>query len=94
VITPGNGTVGLPSITTITNGATITLRVEFIRRKGSELIYTPKRSSDLSGLSWTALTDVPTITQIDANWERVLYEEPLNSSTTPKCFGLVEVALP
>jgi hypothetical protein len=94
VLAPGTGTFGLPSITTTISGATTTLRVEFIRRKGSGLEYTPKRSSDLSTFSWATLTAVPTVTQIDANWERVLYVEPLTTATNPKCFGVVEVKLP
>jgi hypothetical protein len=90
----GTGTTGLPAITSTRSGATTTLRVEFIRRIGSGLVYTPKRSSNLSGESWIALTDVPSVTPINASWERVIYEEPLNTASTPKCFGCVEVRMP
>ncbi len=93
-LAPGTGTLGLPSITSSSSGGTTTLRVEFIRRIGSGLIYTPKRSSDLSSSAWTALSDVPTIENIDTNWERVIYEEPLPAASNPKCFGVVEVSLP
>ena len=93
-LVPGTGTSGLPSVTSTTSGATTTLRVEFIRRIGSGLVYVPKRSSDLSDSSWITLSDTPTVTPVDANWERVLYEEPLTTATNPTCFGTVEVTLP
>lgn len=57
-LVPGTGTQGLPSVTSTTSGATTTLRVEFIRRIGSGLVYTPKRSSDLSGSSWVTFTPI------------------------------------
>ena len=93
-LVPGTGTLGLPSITSTASGATTTLRVEFIRRIGSGLVYTPKRSSDLSGASWITLSATPSVTYIDATWERVLCVEPLTTATTPTCFGVVEVTLP
>lgn len=93
-LVPGTGTQGLPSVTSITSGGTTTLRVEFLRRVGSGLVYTPKRSSNLSGASWVALSDTPTVTSINTDWERVLYEEPLTTATHPKCFAVVEVRLP
>jgi len=91
---PGTGTSGLPSITSTISGGITTLRVEFIRRRGSGLVYTPKRSHDLSSLSWVAISGVPTVTPIDANWERVVYQMYLTTATNPKGFGVVEVTLP
>jgi hypothetical protein len=93
-LVPGTGTSGLPSITTNSSGDTTILRVEFVRRIGSGLLYTPKRSSDLINGSWMEFSDAPTITPINAVWERVIYEEPLPTATTPRCFGRVEVVLP
>ena len=91
---PGTGTSGLPSVTYSRSGSTTTLRVEFVRRIGSGIIYIPKRSSKLNDSSWVTLSDVPTIKNIDTSWERVIYEEPLPSASNPKCFGVVEVTLP
>ncbi len=93
-LVPGTGTRGLPSITSSLSGDTTILRVEFIRRINGGLIYTPKRSNDLTNGSWTEFSDTPTITPINAMWERVVYEEPLPTATTPHCFGRVEVVLP
>jgi hypothetical protein len=40
------------------------------------------------------LTDTPTVIPIDANWERLIYEEPYNATLIPRCFGRVQVTLP
>ena len=40
------------------------------------------------------MNETPTVTSIDATWERVKIERPINSVTTPKLFGIVEVTLP
>ena len=90
---PGGG-AGLPAITQQGNGPAGIFRFEFVRRIGSGLIYTAKKGESLTAPSWTPLTDVPTVTPIDANWERVVYEEPVNLSAVPRCFGIVEISLP
>lgn len=91
---PG-GSSGLPGITAQPNGAASIFRYEFVRRKNSGLIYTPQKSGELANpASWTSLMDTPTVISIDANWERVIYEEPYDAAITPKCFGRVQVTLP
>jgi uncharacterized delta-60 repeat protein len=91
---PG-GTSGLPGITAQANGASSIFRYEFLRRKNSGLIYTPQKSGDINNPnSWANLTDTPTVISIDDNWERVIYEEAYNATTTPRCFGRVQVSLP
>jgi hypothetical protein len=92
---PPGGSGGLPGIATQPNGASSIFRYEFVRRRNSGLIYTPQKSPDISNPAlWTNLTDVPTVIPIDATWERVVYEEPYNATTTAKCFGRVQVTLP
>jgi hypothetical protein len=92
---PPGGSSGLPGIATQPNGASSIFRYEFVRRRNSGLIYTPQKSPDISNPAlWTNLTDVPTVISIDAVWERVVYDEPYNAATTPKCFGRVQVTLP
>jgi hypothetical protein len=92
---PLGGSSGLPGITAQQNGGASVFRFEFLRRKNSGLIYTPQKSPDISNPAlWTNLTDVPTVISIDAVWERVVYDEPYNAATTPKCFGRVQVTLP
>lgn len=92
MLTPGSGTSGLPSYGRSGSGAATVFRVEFIRRVGSDLVYRPKKSTDLT--SWTPLTSTPTITPIDADWERVIHDEPFDGAFITKLFGTVEVALP
>lgn len=91
VLTPATGTAGLPGFTIPSAG---TFRCEFIRRINSGVIYTPKKSSTLGAASWSAFVSTPTITPIDATWERVVYLESFTAGTTPQLFGSVEVLLP
>jgi hypothetical protein len=89
------GSSGLPGITAQPNGGASVFRFEFLRRKNSGLIYTPQKSGELANpASWVPLTDSPTVISIDATWERVIYEEPYDAATIPKCFGRVQVTLP
>jgi FG-GAP repeat len=96
--TPGGPAGGLPAITTVPAVAPnqqAVLRIEFVRRTGSGLIYTPQKSTDLSNpAAWAPLTDTPTETPIDANWTRVVYEEPVDPAVLPLCFGRVQVTVP
>lgn len=86
------GTAGLPRITLDASGAQRVLRVEFLRRRGSGLIYTPQRSSSLNGFA--AMTGAEVVTAIDAQWERVTVEEPAPYSTSLSLFARVQVTLP
>lgn len=65
-----------------------------MRRIGSGLVHTPQKSSALISSTRATLTDIPTVTTIDATWERVIYEEPVNPLFAPKFFGRVEVVIP
>ncbi len=91
----GSGTSGLPAIAPATSGGNSpTLRFEFVRRLGSGLVYRPQKSSDLTAGNWQPLTSTPVITPINAEWERVVYEEPYDAATTPRQFGRLQVTLP
>lgn len=85
-LVPGTGTAGLPSITATPGGI---MRVEFLRRIGSGLIYTPQQSADLSAETWASLTDTPSVTPVDALWERAVYEEPMTAGSR----GFVRVSV-
>ena len=89
--TPGTGTAGLPVITFPSAGV---MRLEYLRRIGSGLIYTPKKGSSPQPGSWQNLSSVGTVTTIDANWERVQHDEPFTPGSTPAMYGTVEVTLP
>jgi hypothetical protein len=69
-------------------------KVEFIRRKGSGLIYTPKVSSTLLPGSFIEMTGTETVSPIglDGKFERVVVRQPYDPSVAPKAFGIVEVS--
>jgi hypothetical protein len=94
VLVPGTGTSGQPVFALGQDGPLRYLRFEFVRRIGSGLLYTPKKSSSLSTLSWLPLAATATVLPINGNWERIIYEEPFDPVTTPMLFGRVEVTLP
>jgi hypothetical protein len=86
------GSSGLPQIAMDSSGAEPVLRVAFLRRKGSGLIYTPQRSDTLG--NFQSMTGTQTVTSIDAQWERVSVEEPAPPATAPSAFARVQVSLP
>ena len=88
------GTAGLPCLTADTSGGKFVLRMEYLRRKNSGLIYTPEQSTSLDTDSWVPMAGTPTVTDIDAEWERVAIDCPYDAGTTPACFMTVEVVLP
>ena len=86
------GTAGLPQVVMDPSGALPVLRVTFLHRKSSGLVYTPQRSTTLG--SFEAMTGTPTVTSIDTQWEQVSVSESLSLSTTPKAFARVQVIQP
>jgi len=91
LLTPGTGTAGLPVITFPSAGV---MRVEYLRRIGSGLIYTPKKGSSPQPGGWQTLSAPGTVTAIDANWERVQHDEAFTPGSTPAMYGTVELTLP
>lgn len=88
----GAGTAGLPVISLDGSGPQQQFTVEFLRRKDSGLVYQPKISTDFG--AYELMTEVPTVTDIDATWERVVIKKTVDTSTTPRLFGTVEVTMP
>lgn len=91
-LVPGSGTAGLPAISMNLNSPIPYFRVEFLRRKASGLVYTPKLSTNL--VDFDRLTGTTTVSSIDDDWERVIIQLPCNPVNTPKLFARVEVTLP
>ena len=87
-----SGSSGLPQITVDSSGAEPVLKVAFLRRKGSGLIYTPQRSDTLG--IFFAMTGNQTVTSIDTQWERVIVEDSAPPATLSSAFARVEVSLP
>lgn len=91
VLTPATGTAGLPHATALPQPGG-GMRVEYLRRVGSGLLYTPRKSPSLAPGSWQPLTSAPQVSPVDADWERVVHEEVEGTGT--RCFFTIEVALP
>ena len=85
-------TAGLPQIAVDSSGSEPVLRVAFLRRKGSGLIYTAQRFSSLVG--FVAMTGTPVVTPIDPQWERVSVEETFAPAIGSSAFARVRVRLP
>lgn len=86
------GTSGLPKIGLEKVGADTWFTVEFVRRKNVAMVYAPKVSTDLR--SFHPMAGSEFVTDIDAQWERVLVSMPCAPSITPALFGRVEVTRP
>ncbi|MCW1922766.1 choice-of-anchor D domain-containing protein [Luteolibacter arcticus] len=93
-LVPATGTSGLPAIQLIGTGPDGTIRIEYLRRKGSGLIYTPQVSDTLALALFQPTTAVPQVTSINATWERVIVSEPVNLTTAPRRFVTVKVEFP
>lgn len=91
VMTAG-GTSGLPLVERIDVGGQGVLRVVYLRRVGSGLIYTPQSSTDLGGFA--PMTATPVVTAIDGQWERVIVEQSSPLDTVPRNFARVQVIAP
>lgn len=89
MLAPTTGTAGLPAVTLLPGGG---LQVEYLRRVGSGLRYTPHKSPSLAPDSWQPLTSLPQVTTVDTEWERVVHKEAGGTGT--RCFFSVEVRLP
>lgn len=89
-----SGSSGLPAISLLGSGPDRVFKVEFLRRKGSGLIYTPERSSALETASFAPMTGTPVVTPINDDWDRVVVEEAVDTSVTPRSFGRVKVTQP
>ncbi len=87
----GDEAAGLPAIVRKGEPPAPVLRIEFIRRRNSDLIYTPFSSTDL--VEWKPATTEIGVIGIDTEWERAIVEIPLDPFA-PRTFGMVTVTLP
>ena len=85
------GTAGLPDASLDLSGETPVWRIELVRRKGVELTYSPLTSTTLAADGFGPMTGTTTVTEIDAEWERVVIEKLFDPATTPRCFSRVRV---
>ena len=87
---PGaSSTAGLPAVSLVPDGqGGSRLRIEYLRRIGAGLTYTPEFSSNMT---WSAATQTVTVTPIDANWERCIVDDTQSTSSSARRFGRVRV---
>ena len=93
ILQAGNETYGLPFISLIPSGTESVLQIEYIRRKAAtnpQISYFPEFASSLVGAEWEVQT-AETVTSIDADWERVVVSDLLDSSSSNTRFGRVRV---
>lgn len=93
IMTPGSGTDGLPHISTADSAGSRVLRIEFIRRKNSGLVYRPLYSSSLAPGSFEPMNRTPAVTDVDADRERVIVEHAIDPANATTGFGVVEVSM-
>ena len=63
------GLAGLPRIGLNPNGVPPGFQIEYLRRKGAGLLYTPEISADLK--TFSPMPGTPAVSSINAEWERV-----------------------
>jgi Divergent InlB B-repeat domain len=88
IMLPG-GTSGLPLVSMIAIGPQRLITFEFVRRRGSGLIYSTEISTDLC--EWQAVNPGETNTRIDPFWERVTTYYELIGPEYSSVFGRVRV---
>jgi surface-anchored protein len=89
----GTGTAGLPLVRVENVDGQDRLTVEFARRKSStnpQITYAPEFSSTLADGDWQAV-GTPTVTSIDATWERVKVTDAAPTGT--RRFARVRIEL-
>ena len=94
LLTPGTGTAGLPSVRLIGVGNDAHLAVEFVRRRGGLITYAVQFWNLLDTAGWEPAVNAPTVTVIDANWERVVVEDNVTMADASQRFGRVVVSKP
>ena len=88
---PTTGTGGLPVVSFLPNAGGVVVRIEFVRRKGSELTYQPEFSNGLG--TWQNSVSIPVVQSLNEIWERVVVEEPHPSALGRTGFLRVRVQL-
>lgn len=92
VLKSATGTAGQPFFSLERSGSFHFFRVEFLRRKATDLQYTPMLTTDLR--NFEPMTGTTTVTSIDNTWERVVIRQTVDPSSLRKLFGRVAVTLP
>jgi alpha-tubulin suppressor-like RCC1 family protein len=94
VLVAGTGSSGLPHVSLQGSGDHSFLQVEFVRRKNGGIDYLPEQTDSLAEGDFEPMTQLYETSPIDADWERVIYREPVDPETQPKRFARVRVRFP
>ena len=91
-VVPGEDSIaGLPSIEIVEDAeGEYRLRMEYLRRIGGEMIYYPQFSSGIGDGYWQLAAE-PTVTPIDAQWQRCVVMDSVSLADAPRRFGRVGV---
>ncbi len=93
VLGPLGSTSGMPRMNSFTdNQGHQRLRMEYLRRIGSGLIYTPLFSSNLNPGSWVSGASAVQIIWSNSEWERCRVDDPAPSPAPAARFGRVSVS--
>lgn len=89
-LAPATGDKGMPFVRMVGQGSSRRLRVEFLRMKNAGLHYEAQFASTLAAGDWSATAgSVIAVSDIDANWQRVVVEDSLEGQ--PRRFARVKV---
>ena len=91
---PGTGTAGMPVARLTGSAGNQRLTIEFVRRKNAGLTYTVQFANTPAGAGFLSAVNAPTVTPIDANWERAVVEDSVTTGDQAIRFGRVRVTAP
>ena len=89
-----DGDSGLPSGELVEVNGEPCWRVQYVRRIGSAIIYTPMKSENLNADSFLPITETPEIQTIDDQWQRVVIEMPYDNAEQGSLFTRVRIEMP
>jgi hypothetical protein len=94
ILAPGGGNLsGLPHAAFVRGSDdSISLRVEYLRRKNAGISYSPQIGTQLG--DWALLEHEPKITSINSQWERAVIVSSAETAGLPRLFVRLKVRLP
>jgi len=94
ILAPGGGNLsGLPHAAFVRGSdGSISLRIEYLRRKNAGISYTPQIATQPD--DWALLEHEPKITSLNSQWERAVIVSPGETMGQPRLFVRLKVRLP
>ena len=87
---PAGSTAGLPSISYVSaGGGQMRLRLEYLRRTGAGITYTPEFGSSPTNL--LPAVNAPVVTPVAEGWERCVVMDSAAFPASPRLFARVRV---